>query len=259
MLNSREMQPPVPDPYRLVGSAPAQSALFFETPSEIYARVWKDLRPRAEPPEILVEFRRYANANSSVRLEAGRLTVRIADILEGAPAPIVEALAHILLGKLYRRPAPPMYHHRYRLYLNRREIRQKMQLVRQIRGRKFVSGPQGASYDLEEIFERLNRDHFDGLLGRPMLGWSRLRSRSLLGHFDPSHNAIIISRIFDQPAAPLLGLEYVMFHEMLHLRHPVDHNGARRRVHTKEFRQAERAFPKLAEAKELLKKLPSAV
>jgi hypothetical protein len=250
------MQPPPVDQFRLVGSAPAQTALFFETPSEIYARVWKDLRPRAEPPEILVEFRRYANANSSVRLEAGRLTVRIADILEGAPAPIVEALAHILLGKLYRRPAAPMYHHRYRLYLNRREIRQKMQLVRQIRGRKFVSGPQGSSHDLKEIFERLNRDYFEGLLGRPRLGWSRLRSRSLLGHFDPSHNAIVISRIFDQPAAPLLALEYVMFHEMLHLRHPVDHNGARRRVHTKEFRQAERAFPRMAEAKELLKKLP---
>jgi hypothetical protein len=252
------MQPPVPEKYRLVGSAPVQSALFFETPTEIYARVLKDLRPRGEPPEIRVEFRSYANANSSVRLEGGRLTVRIADILEGAPATIVEALAYILLGKLYRRPAARIYQHRYRLYLNRREIRQKMQLVRQIRGRKFVSGPQGASYDLEEIFERLNHAHFDGLLGRPMLGWSRLRSRSLLGHFDPSHNAIIISRIFDHPAVPALALEYVMFHEMLHLRHPVDHNGARRRVHTREFRQAESAFPRLAEAKELLKKLPAA-
>jgi hypothetical protein len=181
--------------------------------------------------------------------------VRIADILEGAPAPIMEALAYILLGKLYRRPVARIYGHRYRLYLNRRDIRQKMQLVRQIRGRKFVSGPEGASHNLEEIFERLNRQYFDGLLGRPLLGWSRRFSRSLLGHFDPSHNAIIISRIFDRPATPALALEYVMFHEMLHLRYPVDHNGVRRRVHTREFRQAERAFPKLAEAKDLLKKL----
>ena len=47
----------------------------------------------------------------------------------------------------------------------------------------------------------------------------------MLGHFDPSHNAIIISRIFDEPKAPKLALEYVMFHEMLHLRYPVDHRG----------------------------------
>jgi len=249
------MQPLSGEVYRLTPSAAYQSSLFFETPAEIYARVLKDLKPRTEPPRIQVEFRRYANANSSIRLQEGRLTVRIADILEGAPAPILEALAYILLGKLYRRPVPRIYEHRYRLYLNRRDVRQKLQLMRQIRGRKFVSGPEGASHNLEELFERLNRQYFDGLLGRPQLGWSRQASRSLLGHFDPSHNAIIISRIFDRPSAAPLALEYVMFHEMLHLRYPVDHNGARRRVHTREFRDAERAFPRLAEAKELLKKI----
>ena len=251
MLNSKEMQPRGSDTWL----EPQQSALFFETPAEIYARVWKELKPRTPLPEIRVEFRRYANANSSIQLAEGKLTVKIADILEGAPAPIVESLAYILLGKLYRRPVPKMYGHRYRLYLNRREIRHKLLLLRQLRGRKFVSGPLGASRNLEEIFERLNREHFNGLLGRPLLGWSRRCSRSMLGHFDPSHNAIVVSRIFDDVRQPLLALEYVMFHEMLHLRYPVDHKGVRRRVHTREFRQAERTFPKLTEAKELLKKL----
>jgi hypothetical protein len=89
----------------------------------------------------------------------------------------------------------------------------------------------------------------------PRLGWSRGVSRSMLGHFDPSHNAIIISRIFDQPGRPALAVEYVMFHEMLHLQYPVDHNGARRRVHTKEFREAEKKYPQLKEAKDILKRL----
>jgi len=61
--------------------------------------------------------------------------------------------------------------------------------------------------------------------------------------------------MFDDPATPPLALEYVMFHEMLHLRHGVDHHGVRRRVHTREFRQAEQAFPRLKEAKALLKEL----
>jgi hypothetical protein len=97
----------------------------------------------------------------------------------------------------------------------------------------------------------MNVQYFDGMLGRPQLGWSRGSSRSMLGHFDPSHNAIIISRIFDGNTVPALALEYVMYHEMLHLRFPVDHTGARRRVHTKEFREAEKKFPSLKEAKEL--------
>jgi len=77
----------------------------------------------------------------------------------------------------------------------------------------------------------------------------------MLGHFDPSHNAIVISRIFDTVHVPRVALEYVVFHEMLHLRYPVDHSGARRRVHTREFRAAEKTYPHLREAREILKKL----
>jgi hypothetical protein len=239
--------------FRLGGGI--QAALFFETPEEIYARVFRELKPRTPLPELRVEFCRFANPDSFVRLENGRLHIRISDLLAGAPAPVTEALAHILLGKLYRRPAPRMYTHRYRLYLNRRDVRRQAHLVRQVRGHKFISGPQGEHRNLESVFERLNEQFFDGLLARPQLGWSRGLSRGMLGHFDPSHNAIVISRIFDQGQASELALEYVMYHEMLHLRYPVDHNGVRRRVHTREFRDAELKFPRLKEAKELLKKI----
>ena len=232
-----------------------QSSLFFESPEEIYARVFRELKPRTAVPALRVEFCSFANADSFIRLENGALHVRMSDLLAGAPAPVIEALAYILLGKLYRKETPRIYSHRYRLYLNRRDVRRQAHLVRQIRGRKFISGPRGQHFDLEEIFERLNRDYFDGMLGRPQLGWSRGTSRTMLGPFDPSHNAIIISRIFDRPGAPALALDYVMFHEMLHLRFPVDHTGMRRRVHTKEFREAEKKFPQLREAKELLKRL----
>lgn len=232
-----------------------QSSLFFETPEEIYARVFRELKPRTPAPGLRVEFCRFANADSFIRLENGRLKVRISDLLAGAPALVTEALAHILLGKLYRKPVPPVYAYRYRLYLNRRDVRRQMHLVRQIRGRKFISGPQGEHRNLEGVFDRLNQQFFDGLMGRPQLGWSRQASRGMLGHFDPSHNAIIISRIFDREKTPELALEYVMFHEMLHLRYPVDHHGVRRRVHTREFREAERKFPRLKEAKEILKRL----
>jgi hypothetical protein len=240
------------------GEEPAstlQSTLFFETSVEIFSRVFRELKPRTKLPAIRVEFCAFANADSFIRLTAEGIHARITDLLEGAPAPVLEALAYILVGKLFRRPIARAYAHRYRLYLNRRDMRRHMHLVRQMRGRKFISGPAGAHYNLEQIFEELNTRFFGSLMGRPLLGWSRRRSRSMLGHFDPSHNAIIISRIFDAPDVPRLALEYVVFHEMLHLRYPVVHNGARRRVHTHEFHTAEKSFPQLREAKEMLKKL----
>ena len=66
---------------------------------------------------------------------------------------------------------------------------------------------------------------------------------------DAPHDVVQHSSV--EPSA----LEYVMFHEMLHLRYPVEHTGARRCVHTKDFRLAERAFPLLTEAKALLRGL----
>ncbi|HBY60346.1 MAG TPA: hypothetical protein DEH78_11020 [Solibacterales bacterium] len=232
-----------------------QTALFFESPEQIYARVYREIRPRSAPAEVSVEYCPFANANSFIRWETGRIEVRMSDVFQGAPAPIVEALAWILISKLFRKQAPRVYSHRYRLYLNRREVRRHLHLVRQERGRKYVSGPAGEHFHLDAIFDELNFEFFHGLMAKPVLGWSRRPSRTLLGHYDPSHNAIILSKILDRTGVAPLAVRYVLFHEMLHLRYPVEHKGARRCVHTPEFKAAERLFPGWKEAKELLKKL----
>jgi hypothetical protein len=234
-----------------------ETAIFFETPEDMLARVFHELRPRTAVPQIRVRFCKFANANSSVRWDEAGLEFRITDVLEGAPAAILESLANILMAKLLRRTVPRIHAERYRRYLNRKEMRRSLQLVKQSRGRKFVSGPKGDAYDLQEIFEELNLAHFLGWMARPLLGWSRRPSRVMLGHYDPSHNAIILSRLLDSVGVPRLAVEYVLFHEMLHLRFPVEHRGARRCVHTRDFKDAERQFPRLKEAKQLLKAICS--
>jgi hypothetical protein len=222
---------------------------------QIFARVFRQMKPRTPLPEVQVQFRRYANANAQIRLENGSLSIRMADTLAGAPEQVMEALAEILLSKLFRRPIPAASNDRYKRYLNRRDVRRNLDLVRQIRGRKRVEHPRGHVYNLEEMFEELNFKYFHGLMARPVLGWSPNASRTLLGHYDPSHNAIVLSRILDRPQTPRLATEYVLFHEMLHLRHPAEHEGARRCVHTRAFKDGEKQFENLREAKALLKKL----
>ncbi|MDP8979744.1 MAG: SprT-like domain-containing protein [Acidobacteriota bacterium] len=232
-----------------------QSALFAETPEQIFLRVFSELKPRTQPPRIAVEFRPFANANSFIRIEEGSLRVRLSDVLQGVPAAVLEALAWILLSKLYRRPVPKAHMASYRRYLNRKEMRRTLQLLRQSRGRKLALPPAGRHYDLEAIFEELNAAYFHGLMARPLLGWTRRPSRTTLGHFDPSHNTIVINSVLDNPAIPRIALEFVLFHEMLHLRYPVDHRGARRCVHTAEFKLAEKQFQYWKEARDLLKRL----
>ena len=49
------------------GTMQVESALLFETPEQIFARVFHDLKPRTPLPEIGVEFCRFANPDSYAR------------------------------------------------------------------------------------------------------------------------------------------------------------------------------------------------
>ena len=231
-----------------------ETALFFESVEEIYRRILQGLRPRSPVSGITVRFRPYANANSRVRYADGRLSVDISDLFEEAPAPVQEALAAILLGKLYRKRVDPSFVARYRRYLNRADVRRTLLEVKQRRGRKTIREAKGRHYDLVEVFQKINFHYFDGLMAQPHLGWSLRVSRTTLGHYDPSHHVIVLSSLLDSPAAPRLIVDYVMFHEMLHLRHPTEHKGARRCVHTPEFKAAERTFEKYREARTEIRK-----
>jgi predicted metal-dependent hydrolase len=129
-----------------------------------------------------------------------------------------------------------------------------MQLVKRERGRKSLGSPRGRLYDLEQIFEDLNVRYFHGLMARPQIGWSVRPSRNTLGHYDPSHNVIVLTNLLDREQAPELVVRYVLFHEMLHLRYPTKHTGSRRCVHTPEFKTAERQFEEFERANAELKK-----
>jgi hypothetical protein len=156
---------------------------------------------------------------------------------------------------MYRKPIDRGHAARYRKYVGSREVVSKAHLVRQMRGRKRLHSPQGRVYDLDAVFEDLNRRFFHGLLGRPRMSWSPSKTRRILGHYDPAHNAIVISRIFDQFLVPRYAVEYIVYHEMLHLKHPVKLRGSRRCVHSAEFQAEEKLFPELERAEAFLKKL----
>lgn len=223
--------------------------------AEIFHEAYRELRPRTPVLPMHVRFYSFVSINNTIRLRDSELYARVSDLLEGAPEPVLHAIAHILLAKLYRKPIDRTLSARYRRYVGSHDISSKARLVRQIRGRKQIHSASGHHYHLDEIFEDLNRRFFHGLMGRPQLTWSRTHARNRLGHYDPAHNAIVISRIFDHPRVPRFVVEYIVFHEMLHLKHPVKLRGSRRCVHSREFVAEERAFPELDQAQRFLKHL----
>ena len=223
--------------------------------SVLFVQAYVELLPHSPVPEFKILFFPFANLNNTIRLRQGKILVRISDLLEGAPDSVLLAIFHILIAKLYRKPVDPLEVARFRKFTGSQTVAAKTHLIRQMRGRKRLLGPKGSHYDLEQIFDELNSRFFHGLMARPQMTWSSNHSRYSLGHYDPAHNTIVISRIFDRAQVPQYAVEYLVYHEMLHLRHPVKLRGSRRCIHPAAFQEEEKLFPHLSEAKKYLKQL----
>jgi hypothetical protein len=115
-------------------------------------------------------------------------------------------------------------------------------LARQKRGRKVLTGSVGRTYNLDKLFARLNRRYFANELAKPTLSWSVRRTKRILGHHDYVHGTIVISRSLDHASIPDFLVEYVLYHEMLHMKHHPRVVNGRRVYHTAAFRADERRF-----------------
>lgn len=216
---------------------------------------FRQLAPSRPAPEVDVRHYPYAGLNHTIRLRSGRVHVRVSDIFRGAPDNVQRALAYILVAKLLRRRTPQLHERVYRNYACQPEVLRASDLARRQRGRKRISTAQGRVYDLERMFARLNRRYFDSGLPRPTLTWSQRRTRTILGHHDGVHDTIVISKTLDSPEVPERFVEFILYHEMLHIKHPARLINGRRFYHTKAFRAEERQFPFYHEAQEWLDRI----
>ena len=203
-------------------------------------------------PEIEVRFYPYAGINHTIRLRSGRVYARISDIFKDAPPNIHRALAFILVAKLLGKAAPEVHQRVYRDYAYSPQILRALDIARRRRGRKTTSSARGSVYDLDRLFQRLNRRYFNGRLEKPTLTWSQRRTRHILGHHRVEHNTIIVSKTLDDHDVPDWLVEYILYHEMLHIKHPARLINGRLYYHTKAFRAEEQRFPYYEEAQDWL-------
>jgi hypothetical protein len=221
---------------------------FYQTAFERFEKT------RTAPP-IAVEFYPYVGLRHTIRLRQGRVFVRLSDLSESAPDAVHESLAFILVAKLLRRQVPKAHAEIYRNYAVQNHVGEQISDARRTRGRKILSGARGAFYDLDEIFARINHGYFQNRLEKPVLSWSRRKTRRVFGHQDAVHNTVIISRTLDDRRVPAFVVEFVLYHELLHIVHPTRVVNGKRRIHTAAFRRDEQKFARAEEAEKWLEKL----
>ena len=211
--------------------------------TEVFRRVFSRLRIKSPVVSMGARFHPFAGLRSTISVSNGTVKARVSDVLAEASPLVLEALAEILLARIFHRRPSREARECYLAYTFRPEIRRRIDAARRERSSKRLLPARGRHHDLEEIFHGLNHRFFHGQLPPSRLGWSHQNSRRILGHYDSGHGTIIVSRKLDSSAVPRYLVEYVVYHEMLHIRFPVERRGHRRVVHSREFREAETKFP----------------
>lgn len=120
-----------------------------------------------------------------------------------------------------------------------------------------VEQSKGKYYDLEQLFEQVNREYFASSLSKPRLSWSQSHTYRKFGHYQPATDRVVLSLTLDDADVPAFVVEFVLYHELLHKYHKAKWSGNRRMVHTSEFKRDEQQFKLYKEACQWLSKLAS--
>ncbi len=208
----------------------------------LYEEAYRFYDPKRAVPPVHVSFYPYIGINHTIRLRDGEVFVRIGTVCSDMPLQCHRGLAYVLVGKLLRKRIPAGAREVYSAYSKSDVLRERAAASKRSRGRKVVTSSKGSVYDLDEIFDAVNQQYFAGAIPRPALTWSARKTYRILGHHDATHGHVAISRTLDSTSVPRYIVEYVVFHEMLHIAHPTKYINGRRYNHTPAFRRDERKF-----------------
>jgi predicted metal-dependent hydrolase len=207
------------------------------TDSELFHLVQQVHRQfkRTSRRKLEVKFHPYRSLRHTIRRTPFLISVRISKRLQHAPPHILKIVAHLLFSRIYKKPVDRQMRRIYREYCNT--------VYPQISAPVKGYHSQGKHVDLRTRFDYLNRTYFQSQLSVEHIGWSKRSSKRRLGFYDKTRNLLVISRMFDHPRVPPEAIDFLIYHEMLHLKFPTVEKNGRRRIHSEEFKAAERQFP----------------
>jgi predicted metal-dependent hydrolase len=223
--------------------------------ASLFQRVFTRLGCDGRPPRFRVEFFAYSSLVLTIRRREDVVQVRFSDLLRRAPLSVLEGAAALLLARVYRRKAPRSLVEPYLEYARSDRTRTRLNRMRGRRVRLAATNPRGQHFDLERLFDELNKIYFAGGLQRPLVGWSTRNWRRQFGCYDPGPNQILLNRRMDRRGVPQYAVEYVLFHEMLHVKHPTRRSRCGLVSHSREFREEEKRFAEFERARRVLDRL----
>ncbi len=184
----------------------------------------------------------------SVRRDRGPVyRVRLHHMFVTAPPPVTRALARYIAEN---------ESHASR-YLST-YIEQNQHIIRRASRRRapaLTLETQGEVFDLQDVFDDLNRMYFEDKIDARITwgtrgGRRRRRTSIKMGSYSVEDRLIRIHPALDRRFVPRYFLEWIVYHEMLHQVHDIPVVGGRRQFHTPEFMAQESNFEHYERARE---------
>jgi len=170
----------------------------------------------------------------SLRPEGDAVTLRLHRMFLSACNEVLDEIASYIRNTRLKTP------------LVRKFINDNVHRLREKPVRKIAARTEGKQFDLAGIYQKINREYFDGAVSAS-ISWGTkgprrfARSRTL-GSYSSCGNIIRINPLLDSYRVPRYFIEFIVYHEMLHAHLGIEKKDGRRSVHSTEFRSLERLF-----------------
>jgi hypothetical protein len=226
-------------PRRRLDLAPVEDE---EARKELEARISNAMGPHAPEARLALAVTDNRYTIISVKREKGLFRLRLHHMFLDAGHDVVKALGRYVA----RNDRDASQQLSQFIDINQRKIRR----ARRRRPAAVTIETKGEVHDLQEIYDQLNNEYFEGKIearitwGQRSAAGTKKRTRTSIkmGSYCMEDKLIRIHPSLDRRFVPRLFVEWVVYHEMLHQKHGVPLVDGRRQFHSPEFMQEEAQY-----------------
>ncbi|MFH0836384.1 MAG: hypothetical protein V1834_04460, partial [Candidatus Micrarchaeota archaeon] len=196
---------------------------------------------------VKAEFADYAGLKAKLQVKGNAIEAKVSKGFENASREALMGLAIALFNRLLHKKTPNPFVFQLKEFYSRKTTAKLGESLRALHGHKVKAESKGTHFDLEMILDNLLILYPDTFASvkKPLITWSKQGSKRVLGTHDSAKNIITVNKKLDAACVPFYVVEYIVFHELLHVKHEVLYQrgeSMRRTVHPGTFKKDEARY-----------------
>lgn len=200
--------------------------------------------------DVDAEFTAFKELKIKWQRSRGRAEFKVSDYLADADPSVIEDMARSLFSRMTGGTRD--YPESMKSWVTSEDFVKNKQPLYLRRSRNLTRSHKGNERDLNDSVRRLEELGLIKMEDDVFITWTREPNVRRVGYCSVIMKVIAISSIFDNDMIPEFVLDYVVYHEFLHVMSGFDPAG---RKHGPEFNRKESLYPKQKEAEEWMKRL----